>query len=167
MWRPGHRANAAALVLQTCGLIGFSQTVPSLSALIKKAENLEAHSNVRGSTTEIRGLHRVTRHPGLWSLGLLGAGTALSTPFAPEIVFFAMPCVFAFIGGAHQDYRHRRGWGGLLTPEVDAQTSNVPFVALMQGRQSWDQTWSELKQDNAAAAAVLALLLAALRLRRR
>mmetsp|Transcript_27692 Transcript_27692/g.55714 ORF Transcript_27692/g.55714 Transcript_27692/m.55714 type:complete len:151 (-) Transcript_27692:67-519(-) len=146
---------------------------PPLSSL--KSEDRSSAPEAPGSAAvgatpssgqEIAGIKRVTRHPSLWSLGLLGAGTALSTPFAPEIVFFSMPCVFAFIGGAHQDYRHRRGWGGSLTPEVDEQTSHVPFVALVKGRQSWEEAWHELKQENAAAAMVLGVVCALLRLRR-
>ena len=64
------------------------------------------------------GAGRVTRHPTLWSMGFLGLGAALVTPFAAEVAFFGLPVVFALIGGAHQDYRYRRGWGGSLPPEV-------------------------------------------------
>lgn len=55
----------------------------------------------------VYGIRRITRHPTFWSLGLLGLGTALTTPFAPEIVCFSAPALFAAIGGAHQDYRYR------------------------------------------------------------
>ena len=48
------------------------------------------------------GVHRVTRHPGLWGLGLLGLGSAVLTPFIAEALFLSMPCLFALIGGAHQ-----------------------------------------------------------------
>jgi hypothetical protein len=48
------------------------------------------------------GVYRITRHPGLWGLGLFGLGAAVLSPFIAEIVFFAMPCAFALIGGAHQ-----------------------------------------------------------------
>eukprot|EP00621_Florenciella_sp_RCC1693_P010660 CAMPEP_0182530468 /NCGR_PEP_ID=MMETSP1323-20130603/5932_1 /TAXON_ID=236787 /ORGANISM="Florenciella parvula, Strain RCC1693" /LENGTH=87 /DNA_ID=CAMNT_0024739767 /DNA_START=10 /DNA_END=270 /DNA_ORIENTATION=- len=57
-----------------------------------------------------------------------------------------MPVAFAFIGGEHQDYRYRRGIGGELTPEVDRATSNVPFVALLRGKQSFEKLSDELKQ---------------------
>eukprot|EP00288_Rhodomonas_lens_P005454 CAMPEP_0177727666 /NCGR_PEP_ID=MMETSP0484_2-20121128/20447_1 /TAXON_ID=354590 /ORGANISM="Rhodomonas lens, Strain RHODO" /LENGTH=226 /DNA_ID=CAMNT_0019240343 /DNA_START=35 /DNA_END=711 /DNA_ORIENTATION=- len=173
IWRPNTPAGAAALLLQGCGLVGFSQMFPPLSTLKPPAEtpapvaqDAKAAPPKDGARQqgEVAGLHRVSRHPFLWSLGLLGVGTALTTPFAPEIVFFSMPCAFAFIGGAHQDYRHRRGWGGYLTPELEAQTSLLPFGALVAGRQSWERTWSELKQENALAGAGLAVVLALLRL---
>lgn len=55
----------------------------------------------------VYGLKRVTRHPTFWSLGFLGLGTALGSPFAPEVVMFAFPALFAAVGGSHQDYRYR------------------------------------------------------------
>ena len=64
-------------------------------------------------------MKRVTRHVNLWSLGLLGLGTALATPFATEFILFSMPSVFALIGGAHQDHRYRKSSGGYLSPEID------------------------------------------------
>jgi uncharacterized membrane protein len=112
----------------------------------------------------VYGTKRVTRHPALWSLGLAGLGAALATPFAPSFVMFVFPSVFALVGGAHQDSRFRRGMGGTLTPEVDAKTSNVPFWALVSGRQPWGKLGEELKVSNAGIAIVAAVLLA---LRRR
>lgn len=39
------------------------------------------------------------------------------------------------MGTQHQDYRHRRGIGGKLDFDLDASTSNIPFVALLSGKQ--------------------------------
>ena len=74
-----------------------------------------------------------------------------------------MPCAVAFIGGSHQDYRHRRGQGGQLPPEYDALTSNLPFVAMLSGAQGpvadvFAALASELKQSNALIGASVALL---------
>ena len=77
-----------------------------------------------------RGLERVTRHPQLWSLALLGCGAAVASPFVTErLLFGAGPLAMASLGAAHQDSRYRRGSGGQLTPERDAATSLVPFGA--------------------------------------
>jgi uncharacterized membrane protein len=111
----------------------------------------------------IYGVQRVSRHANFWSLGLLGLGSALATPFAPEIIFFSMPAVFAGIGGAHQDYRFRKGSGGHLDPEIDRKTCNVPFVALVTGKQSWAQLYEDMKVTNAIVATSAALLLHARR----
>lgn len=85
----------------------------------------------------VHGLERVTRHPGLWALGLTGLGQAvLLHPAAmPAKVWWTGPALVAWLGGAHTDSRFRRGMGGTLDPVHDAQTSNVPFVALLTGRQ--------------------------------
>ena len=82
---------------------------------------------------EVAGMKRVSRHDKLWSFGLLGLGSALGTPFLGEFVLFAFPLLFAWVGGAHQDYRYRRNMGGSLSPQVDAVTSNVPFYAFLTG----------------------------------
>lgn len=112
------------------------------------------------------GMQRVSRHPTLWAFGLTGFGAALGTPFATEFVAFAMPLVFAAIGSTHQDYRFRRGSGGLLTPEVEAKTSNIPFLAVAEGRQQLGSVWAETKGLNAGLALSLGVVLALRRAKR-
>lgn len=53
----------------------------------------------------------------------------------------------------------------MLTPEREAKTSNVPFAALIGGRQSWGKLRDEIKMTNAALATAAAALLALRRLR--
>ena len=74
------------------------------------------------------------------------------------------------MGGAHADYRHRRGLGGTLPEELDACTSLVPFVAMLSGAQggvapAFAALAQELKASNAAAGAGVALCLALRRMR--
>lgn len=94
-----------------------------------------------------------------------GLGTAIATPFATEFVMFASPAVFALVGGLHQDSRFRRGMGGTLTAEREQQTSCLPFVALLEGRQSWQALAEDLrvKSLNVALGVTVALGLAVLR----
>lgn len=91
-------------------------------------------SKVLDGGIEIRGVDRITRHAGLWSFGFVGIGAACLTPCIPTSVFFSMPLMVAFLGGAHTDSRHRRGMGGNLRKEVDAKTSNVPFAAIISAK---------------------------------
>ena len=107
----------------------------------------------------LHGLERVTRHPGLWSMGMFGIGHALLLPPAalPLKVWFTGPALVAWLGGAHTDSRFRRGMGGTLSPHQDAQTSNLPFAAMMTGQQgnildSASKLMAELKPLNAALA---------------
>lgn len=63
----------------------------------------EESSNVSDGDDELyTGVYRITRHPGLWGLGLFGLGSAFLRPFITEILFFSLPALFALIGGAHQ-----------------------------------------------------------------
>ena len=84
---------------------------------------------------ELHGLDRITRHPGLWSFGLLGMGLSYMSPSVPTRAWLFMPVMVALIGGEHTDSRHRRGMGGHLIPELDEKTSNVPFLAILSGKQ--------------------------------
>ena len=111
-----------------------------------------------------RGLARVTRHPGFWSLAAVCLGAAVSVPSVPQAAWLAMPTAVALIGGAHADYRHRRGLGRTLPTELDAVTSNVPFIAMLLGTQggsaaaAFSALADEVKGSNAAAGASVALI---------
>eukprot|EP01084_Bolivina_argentea_P201640 344647_1 len=107
----------------------------------------------------VYGTHRITRHPMLFSLGLVGLGIALKTPFATRAIVFGFPLAFALIGGWHQDYRHRRNSGGYLSPEMDSKTSLIPFIALLKGEQNWKDLWNEMKHVNASIGLVTAMYL--------
>ena len=107
----------------------------------------------------IYGLKRITRHPMLFSLGFFGLGIAMKTQFATRAILCGFPIIFAVIGGFHQDYRHRRGSGGNLSPEIDDKTSLIPFVALIMRKQSWKDTWNELKHVNMSLGLVTAMYL--------
>lgn len=108
----------------------------------------------------IQGMERISRHSMFWSLGSLAMGKALSTVFLPEMIMFSFPMAFAYIGGAHQDMRFRRGSGGTLTDDKYNKTSNVPFFALVTGKQSWATLSSEMKYSNMSIALATSALLA-------
>jgi uncharacterized membrane protein len=87
---------------------------------------------------QVHGIDRITRHPGLWGFGLVGMGLSFLSPSVPTRIWLSMPIMVALIGGEHTDSRHRRGMGGYLSPELDGQTSNVPFWAMVSGKQGKD-----------------------------
>ena len=104
---------------------------------------------------EPRGVERISRHPGLWSFGLVGLGQAMIMPTVPLQVWWVGPAAVALLGGAHTDSRFRRGMGGSLPPEYECQTSNVPFLATLSGKQggaAWSTLATELKPLNAGVA---------------
>lgn len=97
---------------------------------------------------EVSGLERITRYPFLWAFGFTCFGSALSTIYWTERVMFSFPMIFALIGSTHQDSRFRRGKGGYLSPEKESKSSLIPFVALLEGKQSWQDVAKELKELN-------------------
>jgi uncharacterized membrane protein len=97
----------------------------------------------------IYGMDRISRHPTFWSLGILCLGQASMATYVPEIIMFTYPILFASIGGWHQDQRYLRGSGGHLSKENYSITSNVPFIALATGKQSWSDLAKEIKWSNA------------------
>lgn len=119
--------------------IKFAARCPMDFRSMKSAEDADA----------IVGLERVTRYPFLWIFGLCTIGNAMSTIYWTERVMFTFPTVFAYLGSVHQDSRFKRGMGGSLSQQKEQQTSLLPFVALFEGRQSWDGLRKETKDLNA------------------
>lgn len=110
----------------------------------------------------VRGLERITRHPGLWSFGLVGLGQSILAYYVPLRIWWTGPAAVAWLGGWHTDSRFRRGMGGILPPHYESKTSNVPFVAMMTGKQgsgSWEHLVTrEIKPLNAALGVVVSSL---------
>jgi uncharacterized membrane protein len=113
--------------------------------------------NKNPDPNSVHGLERITRHPGLWSFGLIGLGNAFLVPSLPQKVWLSMPLLVALIGGAHTDSRFRRGMGGQLSREYDEITSNVPLLAILTRKQgnvinALQEAAEEVKPLNAAIA---------------
>lgn len=173
-------------VLQSLGFVGLSQLLPKFQIPVTKS----AEDNTSPATSEapaassfalrcpmdfrpndvpadgIYGVERISRHANLWSYGLVTLGYAATTIFVPEIVMCIWPIVFTYVGSSHQDYRYKRGMGGSLSIEKEEKTSNLPFVALLSGRQSWEPLKTEIKWENASIAVLGTSLIALRRMRR-
>lgn len=192
--RRGAFLQLAGFSIQALGLIGLSQLAPALqipvgfggeplspsststtssSPAINKPESGERKLYVRcpidfrprNPNGGIYGVERITRHPALWFMGITCFGSALTTVYATHAIMFSFPIVFSYIGTTHQDYRYRRNSGGILTPEMEAQTSNIPFAAIVSGKQPLSALAEEMKWTNAALATLVAAGLALRRLR--
>jgi uncharacterized membrane protein len=166
--------------LQALGLAGMSQSLPRIQMPVRVAATsqdpvapAERPSFEIGCPFDFKpseaagpgphGLSRVSRHPTFWSLACVCLGAAAMVPSLPQAAWLAMPTAVALIGGAHSDSRKRRGMGGTLAPELDAVTSNAPFVAMLSGVQggvlaAFSALASELKTGNALAGAGVAAL---------
>jgi hypothetical protein len=188
---------ALALGLQAAGLVGLSQMAPKLQVPVALAPPSPSPASPASPSSpspapapanpvwqvrcpfdftpskddSVQGMARISRHSSLWSFASLSLGSAFAAASIPQALCLSGPLAVALIGGAHQDYRFRRGVGGNLPPDLDKQTSNVPFAAMLLGNQkegvlgSFVGLADEIKWLNAGVAATVALGLAARRAR--
>ncbi|MDB5467917.1 MAG: hypothetical protein JWQ46_2679 [Phenylobacterium sp.] len=82
----------------------------------------------------VRGMLRITRHPFLWGVAIWAVGHLLVNGDAASIVLFGSMLVLALFGTASIDAKRKRALGAKWDAFA-AQTSNVPFLAVAQGRQ--------------------------------
>jgi uncharacterized membrane protein len=102
-----------------------------------------------------RGVIRITRHPLMWAIMLWAAVHVLALGDARAVVFFGGFLVLAALGTILIDRRKRAdpNWARFAT-----LTSNVPFVAIVQGRNRI--AWREIGWPRPIAGlALFALLL--------
>lgn len=83
----------------------------------------------------IKGMLRITRHPFLWGVALWAAGHLLVNGDRASIALFGSMLVLALFGTASIDAKRKRALGDTWTAFA-AQTSNIPFGAILTGRQS-------------------------------
>lgn len=79
-----------------------------------------------------RGMIRITRHPLMWGIMLWAASHVVARGDSRSLVFFGAFLFLAWIGTGLMDARKRKNnpdW-----PRFAAVTSNIPFVAIAQGR---------------------------------
>lgn len=163
-------AGIGSWMCMSVGLVMASQVAPTFQVPVSFSEgpagNVKMNLQVRcpfdfndkrlesNDPYGARGLERISRHPGLWSFGLMGMSQSLLAPTIPLQIWWLGPALVAWLGGSHTDSRFRRGMGGTLHPEYDCQTSNIPFLAMITGKQNgcWEGLGKELKPLNAALA---------------
>lgn len=82
----------------------------------------------------VKGILRVTRHPFLWGVALWALGHLLVNGDAASLILFGSMLGLALFGTAGIDAKRKR-LQGLKWDPFALQTSNVPFLAIAQGRQ--------------------------------
>jgi uncharacterized membrane protein len=82
----------------------------------------------------VHGVLRVTRHPFLWGVALFAAGHLLATPSPRNLVLFGTLLAVALTGTVSIDAKRLRALGPRWTAFA-ARTSNIPFAAVLAGRQ--------------------------------
>ena len=106
-----------ALILLACGY-WRNPTMVGADALLK-------------SEDPARGMIRITRHPLMWGIMLWAGAHILARGDMRALIFFGGFVVLGGLGTILMDHRKKQnpGW-----PRFAALTSNVPFVAVLQGR---------------------------------
>jgi uncharacterized membrane protein len=83
---------------------------------------------------QARGIQRITRHPQNFSFSLLGIAHCLVLPFVGDWLFFGGFVVYGVLSALHQD-RRARVTGPEAVKQFQAETSFVPFAAILTGKQ--------------------------------
>ena len=105
-----------------------------------------------------RGMLRVTRHPFLWGVAIWGFGHLLVNGDTAGMVLFGSLLALALFGTVSIDAKRKRALGDKWDAFA-AQTSNVPFAAILAGRQTLnigEIGWWRLALGVAVYAALLA-----------
>ena len=133
-----------AFVLLACGVLGRNPTAVAQAGALKDPE-------------PARSIIRVTRHPVMWAIMLWAGAHLLALGTLQASIFFGGLLMLAAAGTTLQDARKARALGEDWK-RFAALTSNIPFVAILQGRNTL--AWREIGWwKPAAGLALFALVL--------
>jgi len=135
-------SNDPVLYAPSIGLRHLALPIVLLAFLIGVPGLLTANpTSVRqeGAATKeetVRGILRVTRHPFLWGVAIWSAFHLAANGDEASVVLFGTLFVTAVLGTFSIDAKRRRKLGAAWTGFA-ARTSNLPFVAILTGRNSF------------------------------
>jgi uncharacterized membrane protein len=109
-----------AFVLLACGLLSSNPTVLGQAGALERDD-------------PARGIIRITRHPVMWSIMLWAAAHLLAIGSLQAVIFFGALLLLAAAGATLQDARKAAQLGDNWR-RFAALTSNLPFLAVAQGR---------------------------------
>ena len=104
--------------------------------MVKNPTNVGAESILQGVTAETefaRGVTRITRHPFQWSVMLWSSCHLLANGDSVSVGFFSTFLVLSVAGSMLLD-RKKAASLGADWAVYQAQTSNVPFAAILRGK---------------------------------
>lgn len=130
-----------ALLLIVAGFLGPNPTAVGQADLAARPD-------------AVRGALRITRHPFLWGVALLSAGHMTVVPSPRSLLLFGTLLLLALVGTRSIDRKRRRQLGDGWTAYARA-TSNLPFKAIVEGRQPL--RLGEFERRDLAIAALFAL----------
>ena len=126
----GRGARDAALPIVA---IAFLLGVPGLLTPNPTSVNAE---KLAAKPDTVRGVLRITRHPFLWGTAIWSADHLTTNSDQASVIFFGTFLLLSLFGTVSIDAKRRRklgpAWEGFA-----AQTSNVPFAAILSGRNNF------------------------------
>lgn len=127
-WGIGHANRDAAVLLV---FIAFLLAVPGLLT--------NSPTRVRGGDqvdkpTAVTGMTRITRNPFLWGAAIWALAHLIANGRLADLILFGGILIVALAGPPSIDAKRRRALGDRYRA-FEAQTSNIPFAAIIQGRQ--------------------------------
>ena len=141
---PGLRPVALPVVLVAFVLVVTGLTTPSPTTV--------GGEKALGTAEPAVGIQRVTRHPFLWGVALWATMHLVVNGNARACVLFGTMLFLGLYGPLSIDAKRRRRFGAAWE-RYAAVTSNVPFAAIVQGRNRF--VWREIGWGRVAFAAVV------------
>jgi uncharacterized membrane protein len=149
-WGISHATRDPAVLLV---LLGFLLAVPGLLT--------NSPTRVRGGDQVDKpdvatGMMRISRNPFLWGVAVWAVGHLLANGRLADFILFGSLLVLAIFGAYSIDAKRTRTLGERYEA-FKGKTSNIPFLAIIQGRQSFKlgEIWWRLLVGLAVWAAVL------------
>jgi uncharacterized membrane protein len=138
-WGIGHANRDPAIVLV---LLAFLLAVPGL--LTNSPTRVRGDSQV-DNPNAAKGMIRITRHPFLWGVAVWAVAHLLANGRLADLILFGGLLVVAVFGPLSIDAKRTRALGDRYRAFM-AKTSNIPFAAIVQGRQqfSFGEIWWRL-----------------------
>jgi len=90
-----------------------------------------------------RGVLRITRNPVMWAIGLWAVAHLAANGELRAIGLFGSLAVLALLGASLIDLKNRKQRPRDFAP-LEMSTSNLPFLAIVQGRQSFAKAMREI-----------------------
>jgi len=131
-----------SFILLACGLFARNPTIVGADKLLQSAD-------------PARGMIRVTRHPIMWSILLWALAHVAVRGDLKSLIFFGSFALLAGVGTLLMDRRKQQTLGGDWA-RFAAVTSNIPFAAILQGRNRFDA--AEIGWRNPAIGLALTIL---------
>jgi uncharacterized membrane protein len=149
-WEPPAWTAAVPLLVMPLALLllvcGFTQNNPTATL-----------AQGRLARREVTGILAVTRNPVMWGLGLWSLAHLAVVAEAAEALRYAAFAALALLFLPRIEAKQRAKWGDAAWADFTARSSNIPFVAIAEGRARIG--WREIGWMRIAATVALYLAL--------